>query len=41
MCRYPGVPHGVNAIFSELKASKQFENDFREAIGWMIGLSAH
>ncbi|ETW79838.1 Esterase/lipase/thioesterase [Heterobasidion irregulare TC 32-1] len=38
---YPGVPHGVDSLFPELKASKKFENDFKEAIDWMVGLSAH
>lgn len=41
MYRYPGVPHGVDSLFPELKASKKIENDFKEAIEWMVGLSAH
>ena len=38
--RYPGVPHGVNALCSQITIAKRFEREFREAIVWIVGLSA-
>ncbi|ETW74934.1 Esterase/lipase/thioesterase, partial [Heterobasidion irregulare TC 32-1] len=37
---YPGVPHGVNALCSQITTAKRFEREFREAIVWIVGLSA-
>lgn len=37
---YPGVPHAFHVFFPALKTSAQFDQDTKEAIKWLLSLSA-